>query len=57
MEQLRRDLDQRDAGAPPCQVMTVRLVNKMARIAKALMDCKEVYRAKGRVAAATEAAA
>jgi hypothetical protein len=37
--------------------VTVALANKMARIAWALMTRKEVYRAKGRAAAATEAVA
>ena len=41
----------------PVRLVTVALANKMARIAWALMTHKEVYRAKGRVAAATEAAA
>ena len=41
----------------PVRLVTVALANKMARIASALMTRKEVYRAKGRVAAATEAAA
>ena len=41
----------------PVRLVTVALANKMARIAWALMTRKEVYRAKGRVAAATEAAA
>ena len=40
----------------PVRLVTVALANKMARIAWALMTRKEVYRAKGRVAAATEAA-
>jgi error-prone DNA polymerase len=39
----------------PVRLVTVALANKMARIAWALMTRKEVYRAKGRVAAATEA--
>jgi error-prone DNA polymerase len=41
----------------PVRLVTVALANKMARIAWALITRKEVYRAKGRVAAATEAAA
>jgi error-prone DNA polymerase len=41
----------------PVRLVTVALANKMARIAWALMTRKEVYRAKGRVAATTEAAA
>ena len=41
----------------PVRLVTVALANKMARIVWALMTRKEVYRAKGRVAAATEAAA
>jgi hypothetical protein len=41
----------------PVRLVTVALANKMARIAWALMTRKEVYRAKGRVAAATEVAA
>jgi hypothetical protein len=41
----------------PVRLVTVALANKMARIAWALMTRKEVYRAKGRVVAATEAAA
>jgi transposase len=41
----------------PVRLVTVALANKMARIAWALMTRKEVYRAKGRVATATEAAA
>jgi transposase len=41
----------------PVRLVTVGLANKMARIAWALMTRKEVYRAKGRVAAATEVAA
>jgi error-prone DNA polymerase len=41
----------------PVRLATVALANKMARIAWALMTRKEVYRAKGRVAAAAEAAA
>ena len=41
----------------PVRLVTVALANKMARIAWALMTRKEVYRATGRVAAATEAAA
>ena len=51
------------AGARPAGILERRPVrlatvaNKMARIAWALMTRKEVYRAKGRVAAATEAAA
>ena len=40
----------------PVRLVTVALANKMARMAWALMTRKEVYRAKGRVAAATEAA-
>ncbi|HUB10571.1 MAG TPA: IS110 family transposase [Acetobacteraceae bacterium] len=40
----------------PTRLVTVALANKMARIAWALMTRKEVYRAKGRVATATEAA-
>ena len=40
----------------PFRLVTVALANKMARMAWALMTRKEVYRAKGRVAAATEAA-
>jgi error-prone DNA polymerase len=39
----------------PVRLVTVALANKMARIAWALMTRKEVYRAKGRVASATEA--
>jgi hypothetical protein len=38
-------------------LVTVALANKTVRIAWALMTRKEVYRATGRVAAATEAAA
>jgi error-prone DNA polymerase len=38
----------------PVRLVTVALANKMARMAWALMTRKEVYRAKGRVAAATE---
>ena len=41
----------------PVRLVTVALANKMARIAWASMTRKEVYRAKGRDAAATEAAA
>ena len=41
----------------PVRLVTVALANKMARIVWALMTRKEVYRAKGRVAVATEAAA
>jgi error-prone DNA polymerase len=41
----------------PVRLVTVALANKMARIAWALMTRKEVYRAKGRAAAATEAVA
>jgi transposase len=41
----------------PVRLVTVALANKMARIAWALMTRKEVYRAKGRVATAAEAAA
>ena len=41
----------------PVRLATVALANKMARIAWALMTRKEVYRAKGRVAAAAAAAA
>jgi error-prone DNA polymerase len=41
----------------PVRLATVALANKMARIAWALMTRKEVYRAKGRVAATAEAAA
>jgi error-prone DNA polymerase len=41
----------------PVRLATVALANKMARIAWALMTRKEVYRAKGRVAATMEAAA
>jgi len=41
----------------PVRLATVALANKMARIAWALMTRKEVYRAKGRAEAATEAAA
>jgi error-prone DNA polymerase len=41
----------------PVRLVTVALANKLARIAWALMTRKEVYRAKGRVAAAAEAAA
>jgi error-prone DNA polymerase len=41
----------------PVRLVTVALANKTARIAWALMTRKEVYRATGRVAAATEAAA
>ena len=40
----------------PVRLVTVALANKMARMAWALMTRKEVYRAKGRVAAVTEAA-
>jgi error-prone DNA polymerase len=40
----------------PVRLVTVALANKMARIAWALMTRNEVYRAKGRVVAATEAA-
>ena len=40
----------------PVRLVTVALANKMARIAWALMTRKEVYRAKGRAATATEAA-
>jgi transposase len=39
----------------PVRLVTVALANKMARTAWALMTRKEVYRAKGRIAAATEA--
>jgi error-prone DNA polymerase len=41
----------------PVRLTTVALANKMARIAWALMTRKEVYRAKGRVAATAEAVA
>jgi len=41
----------------PVRLVTVALANKMARIAWALMTRKEVYHAKGRVAAAAEAVA
>ena len=40
----------------PVRLVTVALANKMARIAWALMTRKEVYQAKGRGVAATEAA-
>jgi hypothetical protein len=40
----------------PVRLVTVALANKMARIVWALMTRKEVYRAKGRAATATEAA-
>ena len=40
----------------PVRLVTVALANKMARIAWALMTRNEVYRAKGRVVAATDAA-
>src|SRR3954454_1003422 len=39
----------------PVRLVTVALANKMARIAWALMTRKEIYRAKGRAAAAAEA--
>ena len=41
----------------PVRLVTVALANKMARIVWALMTRKELYRASGRAAAATEAAA
>ncbi len=41
----------------PVRLVTLALANKMARIAWALMTRKEVYRAKGRVAAAADAVA
>ena len=41
----------------PVRLVTVALANKIARIAWALMTRKEVYRAKGRAAAAAEATA
>ncbi len=41
----------------PVRLVTVALANKMARIAWAMMTRKEVYHAKGRVAAASEAVA
>ena len=41
----------------PVRLVTVALANKMARIAWAVMTRKEVYHAKGRIAAATEAVA
>jgi error-prone DNA polymerase len=41
----------------PVRLVTVALANKMARIAWALMARNEVYRAKGRAAAASAAAA
>jgi len=41
----------------PVRLVTVALANKMARIAWAVMTRKEVYHAKGRVAAAAEAMA
>jgi len=41
----------------PVRLVTVALANKMARIAWAVMTRKEVYHAKGRVAAAAEALA
>jgi error-prone DNA polymerase len=41
----------------PVRLVTVALANKMARIAWALMTREEVYRARGRIVAATEAAA
>jgi error-prone DNA polymerase len=41
----------------PFRLVTVALANKMARIAWALMTRKEVYHAKGRVAAAADAVA
>ena len=41
----------------PFRLVTVALANKMARIAWALMTREEVYQAKGRIAAAAEAAA
>ena len=44
-------------GRRPVRLVTVALANKMARIAWALMARDEVYRAKGGVAAAAEAAA
>jgi transposase len=41
----------------PVRLVTVALANKMARIAWAVMTRKEVYHAKGRVAATSEAVA
>jgi transposase len=41
----------------PVRLVTVALANKMARVAWALMTRKEVYHAKGRVAASAEAVA
>ena len=41
----------------PARLATVALANKMARIAWALMTRKEVYQAKGRVAAVADAVA
>ena len=41
----------------PVRLVTVALANKMARIAWAVMTRKEVYQAKGRIAAAAEAVA
>jgi hypothetical protein len=41
----------------PVRLVTVALANKMARIAWALMARDEVYRAKGRAAAASAATA
>jgi hypothetical protein len=41
----------------PARLVTVALANKMARIAWALMTRKEVYRAKGQLVAAMQAAA
>jgi error-prone DNA polymerase len=41
----------------PVRLVTVALANKMARIAWALMTRKEVYQAKGRIAAAAEVTA
>ena len=49
---VRRILERR-----PVRLVTVALANKMARIAWAVMTRKEVYHAKGRVAAAATAAA
>ena len=49
-------LDQGVLERRPVRLVTVALANKMARIAWAVMTRKEVYRAKGRVAAAGSAA-
>jgi transposase len=57
MEQRRRAWTRGILTRRPVRLVTVALANKMARIAWALMTREEVYRARGRIVAATEAAA